>query len=351
MVIRTDASVEVGSGHLMRCLTLADQLRTEGAQVAFVCRDLPGALFELLQNRGYPHAKLPTEELPSQERDAEETLRVTRKLFPKGFDWLIVDHYGLDAKWERMLRHDTTRIMVIDDLADRHHDCDLLLDQNYYRNLEQRYQGLVPDACVTLLGPAYVLLRPEFADARQRLKARDGIVRRILVFFGGSDPTNQTKKTLDAVKLLSKRDIAVDVVVGTSNPRQDEIMALCQEMPNAQYHCQVDNMAELISASDLAVGAGGATTWERCMLGLPTLTMVFADNQLQTTVDLEEFGAIVFLGWADELTATELSQSIHRVFEKPELLCKLSERASHLMKEWLGAEFVVNTMKNLLIKV
>lgn len=350
VLVRTDASVEIGSGHLMRCLTLAEKLRGEDAEVVFACRDLPGGMFDFLQARGYRCARLFSTEsgVVPQEDDAKATIEAARRLFPDGLDWLVVDHYGLDATWERMLRPHARKLMVIDDLANRGHDCDLLLDQNYYRDLDRRYQGLVPDTCITLLGPAYVLLRPEFSDARQRLRARDGAVRRILVFFGGSDPTNQTRKALDALKLLSRPEIPVDVVVGAANPYRDEIRSLCQEMLNVHYHCQVSNMAELIAAADIAIGAGGATTWERCSLGLPTLTVVFADNQLQTTRDLESFGAILFLGWANKITAAQLVCSIESLVGNPDLLGDLSKRAQFLMKEWLGAAAITTAMKNIL---
>ena len=331
----------------MRCLTLADQLRGEGSAVAFACHDIPGGMFDLLQAHGYRCARLPLAGAVegSQRDDAEETIEAAGKLFPDGLDWLVVDHYELDVTWERMLRPHARKLMVIDDLANRPHDCDLLLDQNYYRDLDRRYHGLVPEQCVTLLGPAYVLLRSEFSDARKRLRLRDGIVRRILVFFGGSDSTNQTRKALDALKLISKPEIAVDVVVGAANPYRDEIRSLCREMPNVQYHCQVSNMAELIAAADIAIGAGGATTWERCSLGLPTLTVVFADNQLQTTEDLESFGAIIFLGWADKITASQLARSMESLIENPGLSGSLSKRAQFLMKGWLGTGVITAAMK------
>lgn len=349
VLIRTDASVEIGSGHMMRCLTLADQLRGEGANVAFVCRDLPGGMFDLLQARGYLSAKLPVAEDDNDDQhfDAKETIKAAGRLFPKGPDWLVVDHYQLDAEWECILRPHVRHLMVIDDLANRQHHCDLLLDQNYYRDLDRRYQELVPVHCVTLLGPAYVLLRPEFADARRRLRLRDGIVRRILVFFGGSDSTNQTGKALDALKLLSKPEIAVDVVVGDANPYRDEIRSVCQQMVNVRYHCQISNMAELIAAADIAIGAGGATTWERCSLGLPTLTVAFAENQLQTTRDLESFGAILFLGWATEISAEQLAHSIQRLVENPTLSGRLSERAQFIMKEWVGPVAITAAMANI----
>lgn len=347
VLIRTDASVSIGSGHLMRCLTLSNQLRNEGAEVAFVCRDVPGAMFEMLQSFNYRFIKLPISltDKPSQRLDARETIKAARKLFPDGIDWLIVDHYELNIVWERMLRSHTSKIMVIDDLANRMHDCDLLLDQNYYLDQNQRYQGLVPDKCIKLLGPKYVLLRPEFNEARKKLRPRNGTVRKILIFFGGSDFTNQTSKALDAIKIIGRQEIAVDVVVGSGNPFQNKLQILCYEMPNVKYHCQVSNMAQLISAADIAIGAGGATSWERCLLGLPTLTVVFAYNQLQTTLDLEKIGATEFLGWADDITAYDLARAIDQLINDPNRLNNLSERATHILQEWQGAEAVTSVMK------
>lgn len=334
VLIRTDASVDSGSGHLMRCLTLAGQLFDEGAEVAFVCRDLPGAMFDILQARGYRFSKLPFAEIGnlSQLIDAKETIEAADILFPSGFDWLVVDHYALDSTWERMLRPYVRKIMVVDDLADRQHDCDLLLDQNYYSNLEQRYKGLVPEHCITLLGPHHVLLRQEFLDARKRLRVRDGSVRRILVFFGGSDSSNQTKKAVEALKLLNMQDIVADVVVGTENPNRIDIKALCDELPNVTFHCQVSNMAELMQNSDIGIGAGGATMWERCCLGLPTITVVSASNQECTTKDVAAIGAINYLGWSTRLNAEDYAHAIICMSDDPQKVRQISSAALGLLR-------------------
>lgn len=348
ILIRTDASVEIGSGHLMRCLTLAEQLRAGGAEVAFVCRELPGAMFDLLQARGYRFARLPAEETGKvpQQLDAGETVEAAGQLFPGGADWLVVDHYGLDAIWERLLRPYTHRLMVIDDLANRGHDCDLLLDQNYYRNQDLRYQGLVPEQCEMLLGPAYVLLRPEFAEARQRMRVRDGNVRRILVFFGGSDPTNQTQKAVEALRLLGRRDIKVDVVVGSANPNRKAIQALCDKSPNMAFHCQVSNMAELILKADLGIGAGGAAMWERCYLGLPTLTVVFAANQERTTEDVAEIGAIEYLGWSDRFMPDDYLRTISRMLGDSQRVRQIGNIALKVLQP--GKASLVKVMRRLI---
>lgn len=334
VLVRTDASVEIGSGHLMRCLTLADQLRSEDAEVAFACRDLPGGMFDLLQAHGYQFARLPLAgaDEGSQRGDAEETIKAVRQFFPGGLDWLVVDHYGLDTTWERMLRPHARMLMVIDDLANRQHDCDLLLDQNYYRDLDRRYQGLVSEQCLTLLGPSYVLLRQEFTDARQRLRERDGTVQRILIFFGGSDPSNQTKKTLEALRLLGRPAIGVDVVVGSVNPNRIAIQALCDELPNVTFHCQVANMAELILNADLGIGAGGAAMWERCCLGLPTITVVFAANQERTAKDVADIGAIEYLGWTDRLGIEDYALAIAGMIGNPQRVRQIGRAALGLLQ-------------------
>lgn len=332
--MRTDASVKIGSGHLVRCLTLADQLAGKGADVAFVCRDLPGGMFDLLQARGYRGAKfsLAEEGAGFQQADAEETIRAARSLFPDGLEWLVVDQYQLDVAWEKLLRPHVRNLMVIDDLANRRHDCDLLLDQNYYRNLDRRYKGLVPEQCVTLLGPAHVLLRPEFYEARQRQSDRDGKVKRILVFFGGSDPANQTQRVVEALKQLDRPDIAVDVVVGQANPFRQSIQSLCDELPNVRFHCQISNMAELIQNADLGIGAGGAAMWERCCLGLPTITVVFAANQVRTTEDVAEIGAIEYLGCSDLFVPADYARAIARMLDNPQRTKQIGDAALRVVQ-------------------
>lgn len=350
ILIRTDASVAIGSGHLMRCLTLADQLRSEGAEVAFICRDLPGSMFDLLHACGYRFAKLPVSEAGKvvQKFDAEETIKAASQLFPHGADWLVVDHYELDAEWENMLRSNANRLMVIDDLANRSHDCDLLLDQNYYRDLGRRYQGLVPEQCVTLLGPSYVLLRPEFANARQRLRTRDGSVRRVLIFFGGSDPTNQTQKAVEALRMLERHDIEVDVVVGSANPNRNSIQTLCARIPNVVFHCQVPNMAELILNADLGIGAGGATMWERCCLGLPAITVVFAANQERATEDVAGIGAIEYLGWFDQLGPEDYARAISRMLGDAQRVRQIGNAALRVLQP--GAISLADEMQRLLLE-
>lgn len=348
IVIRTDASVEIGTGHVMRCLALADALRSKGAIISFICRELHGSLCDFLAARGYVVHRL--DELNSANKgsifqktphshwlnvnwnaDAEQTEAILAK--EKDVEWLIVDHYALDSEWESRVRQYAHKIMVIDDLADRPHACDLLLDQNLYLDLESRYDGLVPIHCQKLLGPKFALLRPEFLEARKNLRIRDGLVKRILIFFGGVDPTNETLKALEAIQLLNRPDIAVDVVVGAANPSKDRIKEICLTMSNAHYHCQVDNMALLMVNADLAIGAGGSTMWERCYLGLPSITVVIADNQIEIAKTVAAQGAIWNLGLPNEVNVGSLLKAVTNILENPQTLKEMISIALNLINK------------------
>ncbi|GAX88910.1 UDP-2,4-diacetamido-2,4,6-trideoxy-beta-L-altropyranose hydrolase [Effusibacillus lacus] len=341
---RVDSSQQIGSGHLMRCLTLATELKERHATVSFISRELPGHMCNYVESKGFQVARLPysaqaEESLRtpnstwlgvSWQLDAEETKEVLSSCV-QGVDWLIVDHYALDWQWESYQRSEAKKIMVIDDLADRRHDCDLLLDQNLFEDLEIRYDKLVSTECLKFLGPRYALLRKEFLEARTRLRQRDGQVNRILVFFGGSDITNETAKAIKAIQSLNSPQIQVDVVVGSSNPRKDEIRDLCYSIPNVNYHCQIENMAELMAAADLAIGAGGTATWERCYLGLPALVVILAENQIQPAQAAAKEELVINLGWHYEIDELQLAGEIRRAIENPGLLKKMGQNAFRLM--------------------
>lgn len=321
VVIRADASVEMGMGHLMRCLSLADALKDDGTDVHFLLRSHAAALTGLIEANGHAarlltdpplrsagrggHARwLPT----TWQQDAEQTLEAIGAI--GAVEWLVVDHYALDAGWERLLRQRVPRLLAIDDLADRPHECDILLDQNFVLDLETRYRGRVPAACQTLLGPRYALLRPEFARLRSSLVARSGEVQRILVCYGGSDPSNETARTLEAIKFLSRGLPALDVVIGLSNPHAESASRLCRELPRAELHRGADNMAELMRRADLAIGAGGVMCWERCCLGLPTIAVDIATNQIGALTGLASIGAIVHLGSAAAVTGEQMAGAV-----------------------------------------
>jgi UDP-2,4-diacetamido-2,4,6-trideoxy-beta-L-altropyranose hydrolase len=211
----------------------------------------------------------------------------------------------------------------------------VLLDQNYYCDQQGRYTELIPAACIQLLGPAHALLRPEFADARTALGPRDGSVRRVLVFFGASDLANDTLKALQAIAEAAPA-LAVDAVIGVNNPHRDAIRAAAAGMADVRCHDFAD-MAVLMSAADLYIGAAGTTTWERCCLGLPSLVLGIGASQLSAIADLHRAGATQVLGASESVSATELAGALRDALAEPTRLAAYSA-ASMAMVDGRGAQ-------------
>lgn len=313
IAFRVDASNQIGTGHFMRCLTLADALKQRGAQIRFVSRHTPEYLRDMLVEKGHEFMVLdssPSGAIPdglshahwlgtSQHADAQDTVQA---LSDQIWDWLIVDHYALDARWESVFHQTAKKIMVIDDIADRQHDCDILLDQNFYADMNTRYTGKVPQHCQVLLGPRYALLREEFRCLHEQVKPRTGPIKRILIFFGGVDADNYTGRAIEALFNIVIPDLHVDVVIGAQHPFREKLELTCAEH-GFFCHVQTKRMAELMAAADLAIGAGGSATWERCCLGVPTLTICAADNQNKQLDDAASEGLLYAPELKDELTS------------------------------------------------
>ncbi|MES2400007.1 MAG: UDP-2,4-diacetamido-2,4,6-trideoxy-beta-L-altropyranose hydrolase [Pseudomonadota bacterium] len=325
VVFRTDGSTFMGQGHVMRCLTLANVLRERGAEINFICREHPGHLCDLVAQRGFVVHRLPLAEegvnhLPghagwlgaSWEADAEQTRHVIQGLGGAA-DVLVVDHYAVDHRWETALRPSASRILAIDDLADRVHDCDLLLDQNFFSDLSTRYDGKVPPGCVTLLGPDYALLQPVYAELHSQVELRDGPVRRIFVFFGGADTENLTGLSVAAFQEIDRSDIRMDVVMTEKNSRYQAIEKAIQGWSNIHLHGPLPSLGPLMATADLAIGAGGATVWERFCLGLPSVVISLAENQKPVCGDLARTGLIQYLGHKDQVTMEVLRNALRRV--------------------------------------
>jgi UDP-2,4-diacetamido-2,4,6-trideoxy-beta-L-altropyranose hydrolase len=362
VVIRTDASLQIGSGHVMRCLTLAEALWKSGAEVQFVCRGHSGNLIELIRQKEFiVHDLLVPENFESacvsennleneyeswlgtsQEQDAQETITVIQKNNP---EWLIVDHYAMGQAWESQLRPHVRNIMVIDDLANRSHDCDLLLDQNYFQDGDSRYNGLVPPTCTKLLGPQFALIRPEFAEARKHVKPRTGKVQRVFVFFGGSDPDNITGKALETLSFPEFSRLDVDVVIGSYNSLHAKIAKQVEMRPSTSLHVQIENMAELMAQADLSLGAGGATTWERLCLGLPSLVVTIAKNQIPLTESLHQDGYIRWLGNSELVNEQTIQNGLLEAIKNPHQLREQSTKRDHLV-DGMGVNLVSDLLNN-----
>lgn len=345
IIIRCDASLLIGSGHVMRCRTLARDLKRSGAEVCFLCRRQPGDLLNLLEQE-FEVLALPKQSLVScdglegrdlygawlgcsQEQDATQCLEVIAEAGIKSASWLVVDHYGLDAHWESQLLAGLAsgealpQLLVIDDLADRPHQADLLLDQNFFGELtEQRYQELVLPQCRLLLGPLYALLGPEYAQLHPLVPPRNEL-RRVLLFFGGVDPDNLTGRALEALMHPALVALRVDVVLGLQSPHRQRVEELVARRPYTTLHGPLPSLAGLIARADLAIGAVGATTWERACLGLPSISIPFASNQIPVSQVLARNDFIRLIEFHPDTFSTRLFDEVG-LFLKPGYIQKAS---------------------------
>lgn len=341
IAFRADASLSIGTGHVMRCLTLARALRAQGATCRFVTRALPGHLAAQIDAAGFGVTLLPAPTGPAPDAppahaawagvDWTTDAAETRAALGNSPDWLVMDHYAFDARWQRAARPEGTKLMVIDDLADRPHDCDMLLDQNLGHDAHD-YDGLVPEHCIFLTGPHHALLRPEFAQARASALAervgRD--LRHLLITMGGVDPLDATSQVLRAMQGADlPEDMCITLVMGSRAPALDHVRALARDMPRpTEIAVDVTDMAARMASADLAVGAAGSTTWERCALGLPTIIVQIADNQAGIARALRDAGAALDPG---PLNAPEFARNLQAALaEAPSQLSVMSGRAADI---------------------
>lgn len=357
VAIRVDAAIKIGAGHLMRCLTLADELKNNGDTVQFICRDHDDQMYDSVKNHGHNLVILPCASKEYQhstddpahakwlgvdwEQDANETIKAIKG---KNIDCIIVDHYGIDYRWHQQLRNHIRKIMIIDDLADRKLDCDLLLDQAYGRQ-DSDYHLLVPDNCRLVLGQKYALLRPEFSNLRKKALERreqEMGINKILIFMGSSDPDNVTGKVLDA---LAKDNLnlstSINVVLGSNAPYIDDIKQQVATHPlHINIQTDVTNMAELMLYADLAIGSTGSSSWERCSMALPSLVTILAENQKMNARMLEKVGAVYYWNNTDELL-----NKLQKLLESDTLWKNMVDAAAELC-DGLGRSRVAKELFN-----
>ncbi|MCL9781547.1 UDP-2,4-diacetamido-2,4,6-trideoxy-beta-L-altropyranose hydrolase [Vibrio sp. S4M6] len=318
IAFRTDSSVEIGTGHVMRCLALADELIHRGHECIFITRAHKGHLSEKIRSHGHRVEMLPSDTTCDKqatrfewndharwlgthwEQDAQQTQLV---LSDRAVDWLVVDHYALDRNWEQLVGKHVSRVFVVDDLADRGHSCDVLLDQNLGRQVGD-YDGLLEASCLRLVGPQYALLRPEFAELRKISvdRRQNAKVYRLFVSLGGIDRTNVTGKLLGALSTLALPSyLELDIVMGSAAPYLEDVQELAKQLScTATVSVNVKDMAERMSRADLAIGAAGSTSWERCCLGLPAILIVIAENQHAAAGALKASGAAIIANSIEE---------------------------------------------------
>lgn len=347
-IFRTDASAQIGAGHVMRCLTLAEFLHSKGHQCEFICKDLIGNLSWRICRAGFlchlitENDKQLCNENKLNEGDysdwsdaciALDTRQTVEIVKNDKVDWLIVDNYFLDYRWETQLTNYVDKIMVIDDLANRRHCCDLLLDQTLDRNVSA-YNGLVTNYVTMLCGSNYILLRPEFFEFREASLARRivPVFKNLLVSLGGMDENNITSSILKILPEASlPQDLRITVLLEETAPWLSSVHKLASFLPwDTQVLSSVDNVAELMVQSDLAIGAAGTSSWERCSLGLPTILLVLAENQQEIARKLLHHGAVFSIDHVNNLDG-ELIEILSRIHEAPHLLADMSKAASSVI--------------------
>lgn len=362
VAFRTDSSVQIGTGHVMRCLTLAEELRSQGHECLFICRDHDGDLGDLIVQKGFALHRLTkpdhTDELAEDEPgpahagwlglswqiDAAQTLAAIGQ---HKTDWLVVDHYALDAQWERTIAEAVGQIMVVDDLADRDHECALLLDQNVLSSqAHQQYQARVNKGCKLLLGPQFALLRPEYELLADALPERDGNISRVLVFVGGSDPHNLTERYLEALNLREFDHLSVDVVIGKNHPSPEVVKRQVTKRSKTQLYSGLPSLAALMVRADLMLGAGGATNWERMCLGLNSIVASVAQNQKDINQTLGIQKLINFAGDAAQLEINQIREAIQLVLDSPEYNQQQSNAMRHIV-DGRGTKHVIQSLKDI----
>ena len=342
IIFRVDASLKIGTGHVMRCLNLAKILKKNGTDVGFVCCKYEGNLIEKIRLDGFKvfELELSTEEKlgnilfysnlleTDQQQDAKNCKKILQRV---KVDWLIIDNYELDYLWHSHARSYCENIMVIDDLANRNLDCDILLDQNYCDNFENRYDKLVPKNCKKFLGPRFLILRDEFLKLHKTSKKNKKTIRKIMLFFGGSDDSHETIKVVKILPFIKNLDLSFDIVLGKNNSDIKKIIDLCRHINKVSIHIQIDNMAEIMSKTDLAIIAGGSTVWEACCLGTPIYTVVTAENQNIIISYLDKIGVINNIGLSENITSEDMLKSIEYACSHAYSFFKMGYSASKII--------------------
>ncbi len=345
VVIRADASASIGSGHVMRCLALAEFLAARGADVVFVSRAPKGNLISETERRGHKVLRLPAgDDAWTAEQDASDFVAALDRLAPlaggERADWVIVDHYGLGEVWERAVRPLASRVMAIDDLADRPHAVDVLLDQNLVGAFETRYDDLVGAGCLKLLGPRYALLAKNYAALRPQVRRPATIPANILVYFGGAD-TRLTMMTAEALTRLPQPFCAT-IVVDDGNDQAQAVQSLAKLDGRIRPVRRLPDLASAMLSSDIFVGASGTTSWERLCLGLPAIVITLATNQVPLAQELARRGFINCLGDAGAATADLIAAALASAVSKP--TDPRSAQAMMNMVDGAGAERVCDVL-------
>lgn len=352
IIFRADAALHIGSGHVYRCLTLAHELKSQGAEIIFICRQHPGSLEQLISGQGFAVRMLPCGDVRTvnpensgqwlsvtQEQDARECHEILDSIRP---DWIVVDHYSLNHTWENLIKKSCPNILVIDDLADRQHDCTILLDQNYFANAQNRYAKQIAKNTLLLCGPRHALLKSEFSKKPAPPK-KTGTTKNILIYFGTTDRKATAQKAIRALKQCRDISFKARILTGANNPLAGDIKNCADDDERFEILSHTDDVANLMRASDLYVGAGGTITWERLCTGLPGIVIALTDNQHVISPPLADKGYQIYLGLTDSLSEMRIQKAIEYALDSPELLKNMRERGQALV-DGRGAVRIANLL-------
>ncbi|MBD2691076.1 UDP-2,4-diacetamido-2,4,6-trideoxy-beta-L-altropyranose hydrolase [Anabaena catenula] len=344
LIIRTDASSRIGTGHLMRCLALAQAWKMSGGEAVFILNIEAASLEMRLKAEGFTIFYLPIH-LTSSE-DAQETAKLAQQL---NSQWVVVDGYHFDAEYQQTIKHSGLKILFIDDYKHaKYYYADIVLNQNIYAN-ENLYINRLPDTKL-LLGTDYTLLRSEFWQWQKWKRINPPIAKKILVAMGGADPDNVTLKVMAALQQLEVNELEVVVIVGGSNPHYEQLKLASQtsQFP-IRLEKNVTNIPELMAWADLAVTAGGSTCWELAFMGLPSLILILAENQRAIAQKLNELGTAINMGYYDHVRITEIAAAIEQLINSANIRTQMTKGSQKLIDS-KGSHRVLSYIEKDLLK-
>lgn len=338
ILLRADASAQMGTGHIMRCLALAQAWQATGAGAHVALAGAAPALEARLVSEGIKVH--PIMAAPGLD-DAAQTLELARQL---GAAWIVVDGYHFDTSYQQAIKQAGRRLLFIDDYGHAgHYHADLVLNQNIYAD-ESFYTRREPHTRL-LLGTRYALLRREFWPWRGRPRAIPPVARKVLVTLGGADPDNATLRAIQALQQIGIENVQARVIIGGSNPHAETLRSALRGLSSQiRLEHSVADMPALMAWADLAISAGGTTCWELAFMGLPALVLILADNQQPVAEGLEAAGAAINLGRPAALAPADLARALAELASAPEKRADLSRRGQALV-DGVGAARVVQQMQ------
>ena len=361
VVVRADSSKTIGTGHVVRCLTFARTLQQRGASVSFVCRQYDGHIGNKIIEEGFQVsflAPFPNSHIGNfagqdidnhdkdclgvrQDVDANETISM---LPDSKVDLLIVDHYGLDEHWEDILREYTRKLLVVDDLVDRRHKADLIVNPNYF-GPEYSLSGkkIMPSNVKALVGPRYAFLRSEYRSSRKSLLVEPYQVKRVFVYLGGSMLDDTLKIILEVLLLPEFSHLIVDVVLGQNTLNKNHVMEWFSRRSKTNVYSQREHLADLMERADIAIGGGGSTTWERMCIGVPSIIVALANNQIRNAESLAKENLALYAGRVEQFSFSKCREILMTTIGKSDYL-KLQAWAGQMLVDGLGTERVIEAI-------